>query len=106
MAPYVDNMLNLEYGYPLYFPQLPADFAARIGDIGYIDDGAFRRVFNVTLPSTDELNQSMWCGGPPASHVPLKVPPHLHDIRANYIPNGVLFNESTKQCKIELEVDG
>jgi hypothetical protein len=53
---YVAQMASLKRGYPLFNPQPGYDTQfrplprARFGDVGYVVDGKFRRLFNIHLP--------------------------------------------------------
>ena len=55
-----------------------------IGDVGYLDNGAFMRMFNVTLPWDDPSNNLL---GKPEKYEHIK-PGHLGGIRDNEIREG------------------
>ncbi|GBE87064.1 predicted protein [Sparassis crispa] len=46
---YTQELWRLRYGYPLWDPELAPGGEVRIGDVGFIHEGAFHRFFN-TLP--------------------------------------------------------
>ena len=59
------------YGFPLWKPN-PVEGVynqVSIGDVGYISEGAFIRMFNVTLPWDDESNKAL---GEPCRYDPLR----------------------------------
>ena len=49
---YVENLVSLGYGYPLWPPQFNAD----VGDVGYIAMGRFVRLFNVLKENSQSSN--------------------------------------------------
>ncbi|GLB34411.1 hypothetical protein LshimejAT787_0112950 [Lyophyllum shimeji] len=51
---YARELSELGRGYPLYYPEPhPEDGSVRLGDVGYTSEGAFYRLFNVSLPAED-----------------------------------------------------
>ncbi|TFY56100.1 hypothetical protein EVJ58_g7847 [Rhodofomes roseus] len=68
---YAQERLPLGHGYPLWDPR-PDETAGEIeiGDVGYIEDGRFRRLFNPTLPRDDPANCA-W--GVPKDFRPLEI---------------------------------
>ncbi|KAH9839012.1 uncharacterized protein C8Q71DRAFT_855664 [Rhodofomes roseus] len=68
---YAQELLPLGHGYPLWDPR-PDETAGEIeiGDVGYIEDGRFRRLFNPTLPRDDPANCA-W--GVPKDFRPLEI---------------------------------
>jgi hypothetical protein len=55
-----------------------------IGDVGYLDNGAFMRMFNVTLPWDDPSNK---LPGKPGEYELIK-PSYFRDVRDNEIREG------------------
>jgi hypothetical protein len=53
-----------------------------IGDVGYLDNGAFIRIFNVTLPRNDQSNTLIDI---PEEYKPLKRE-HFSNVRRSEIP--------------------
>ena len=54
---YESQLAPLGYGLPLWSPEPDAiQGPVEIGDVGYIFDGSFRKVFNVTKPIDDPDN--------------------------------------------------
>ncbi|GLB41527.1 putative fungal specific transcription factor [Lyophyllum shimeji] len=51
---YAEQLRERRRGTPLYYPEPhPEDGAVEIGDLGYIREGAFQRILNVTRPPGD-----------------------------------------------------
>ncbi|KAI0372678.1 hypothetical protein BV20DRAFT_38503 [Pilatotrama ljubarskyi] len=59
---YTKLMFQRGYGYPLWEPEPNEAGELLIGDVGYILDGGFYRLFNATLPADHPVNQR--CGVP------------------------------------------
>jgi hypothetical protein len=57
------------YGHPLWEPD-PGNLypAVKVGDVGYIREGKFRRLFNALLPAEDKSHEAF---GVPEHHEPL-----------------------------------
>ena len=58
---YRDQLSALSYGIALWDPRPPKNFYDKvsIGDVGYLHDGTFIRLFNVMLPWDDPSNQTV-----------------------------------------------
>ena len=57
---YAQELFPLGFGHPLWYPQpsgLTGNEKIDIGDVGYIEDGAFVRLFNVTKGAHREKNK-------------------------------------------------
>ena len=67
---YRNHLSSLYHGAALWSPTLLEGIYDRvsIGDVGYIDGGAFFRMFNVTRPWDDESNRKL---GEPDHYEPL-----------------------------------
>jgi hypothetical protein len=93
---YVKQMRKLKHGDALWVPESPVE----VGDVGFLDDGAFYRLFNTILPSNHPL-QSV---GVPATFEPLVIPPNFWNETPNYFVHGtVLKSQSLKEKRIGLE---
>lgn len=57
-------------GYPLWDPEPEEQGTVCIGDVGYISEGRFRRLFNATRPANDALNALF---GVPDGYEPLQI---------------------------------
>ena len=51
---YAEQLRYLQWGEPLWQPEPPDDGEVAIGDVGFIDDGRFVRLFNAVHGSADE----------------------------------------------------
>lgn len=70
----------------------------QIGDVGYIDeDGAFRRLFNITVDADHFLN----AGGVPQGFAPLKFSENLITVRPRALDAGAYCSNSVKKHDIE-----
>ena len=96
---FASELVHLRYGHPLWHPE-PTKFGeVQIGDVGYIDDGAFYRLFNATLPGDDPTNK----GGVPEDFVPLRLPTELRHIQHNVVkPGEPLKSDSIRKRKAEM----
>jgi hypothetical protein len=67
---YQEQLTSLYHGLALWRPNPVEDIydQVSIGDVGYISEGAFIRMFNVTLPWDDESNRKL---GEPERYNPL-----------------------------------
>ncbi|KAF8265211.1 hypothetical protein EI94DRAFT_366055 [Lactarius quietus] len=86
------------YGHALWEPS-PGDLydVASVGDVGYISEGRFHRLFNILLPADDPSHQNF---GVPDNHEQFqpKVPRHLIF--------GTLFPDNFCSVGVTLESDG
>jgi hypothetical protein len=86
---YRDQLSSLHHGLALWDPK-PAENPHKhlghvsIGDVGYLDNGAFMRMFNVTLPWDDPSNK---LPGKPGEYE-LIDPSYFRDVRDNEIREG------------------
>lgn len=53
---YAELMLELELGLPLWHPEPTSHGETLLGDVGYMRDGAFQRLFHAMLPADDPIN--------------------------------------------------
>lgn len=53
---YADQLTSLGFGLPLWHPEPGRNEQVEIGDVGFLHDGQFIRLFNVTRPTHDPLN--------------------------------------------------
>lgn len=63
-------MMPRGYGYPLWHPELPDDLEIQIGDVGFLRNGAFWRIFNATKAEGEPSNTS---NGVPDSYRPFHI---------------------------------
>jgi hypothetical protein len=91
---YREQLSSLHHGLALWDPK-PVDKQpghVSIGDVGYLDNGAFMRMFNVTLPWDDPSNK---LPGKPGEYE-LIDPSHFRDVRDNEIREGEHYTHVSK----------
>lgn len=100
---YAKQLLSRGYGLPLWRPE-PTKFGeVHMGDVGFVEDGHFYRLFNVTRSRDHPLNK--W--GVPDDFVMLKVDEDLHHhTEEQYLPPGPICTTSTTWDKVEVEAVG
>jgi hypothetical protein len=81
---YRDQLANLYHGHALWVPD-PAGLydRVRVGDVGYVKQGHFLRLFNALLPHNDATQVY----GVPEGFVPLNMGP-FHNIRTLNLQQG------------------
>ena len=87
---YREQLSSLHHGLALWHPKPVESLHKRpghvsIGDVGYLDNGAFMRMFNVTLPWDDPLNKLL--GKPPDKYERIE-PSYLDNVRDYEIREG------------------
>lgn len=95
MAPpeiYASELATLGYGYPLWFPEPdPLKGEVQIGDVGFIKDGIFTRLFNICQDSGSP-------GGVPPGLEPFgAIPPDFLQGRAHAIQGSVCSRSVVSQ---------
>lgn len=53
---YAEELSAAGYGVPLWRPSPTESGQVLIGDVGYLEDGGWYRLFNATLPPSDPIN--------------------------------------------------
>lgn len=92
---YAQQMSKLMHGLPLWEPEPPWQTGeVQIGDVGYVRNGHFRRLFNAAVPLGHESNALL---GVPEGHEPLEL--SAADIHRNerYHPIGALHTASVEK---------
>ena len=91
----------LAHGHALWTPE-PLYGNVYVGDVGHIDeDGAFHRLFNVTVGEDHLLNQK----GVPDGFTPLQLKEQLVFINPSYLPPQAFCSRSVKSQKIGGQID-
>ncbi|KAI1790665.1 WD40 repeat-like protein [Ganoderma leucocontextum] len=69
---YAKQLFTMRHGYPLWHPEIERDrgLEVKVGDVGYLHEGAFIRIFNATLEA-DHPDHDMF--GVPDGHEPFLV---------------------------------
>lgn len=69
---YATELVKSQYGHPLWYPEPDESGELELGDVGYIENGRFYRLFNVLK---QELNKR----GAPEHFKPMELPDdHYH----------------------------
>jgi hypothetical protein len=77
------------YGHALWEPSPAGDYTAvEIGDVGFIREGSFHRLFNVLLPGDDPSHQD----GVPQCHEPLVLRTRSPVVTSTLCPNDLRSN--------------
>ena len=87
------------HGCALWAPSPPVGgryLAVQVGDVGFIERGSFRRLFNILLPKDDKSHQ----GSVPPYHEPLKIrmspSTHTDTLPFNHLRSrGVLMSDAS-----------
>ena len=94
---YAEQLLSKGHGLPLWIPE-PSKFGqVLIGDVGYVYDGQFYRLFNATFPKDHIVNR----GGVPEGFTMLDFDSrHVHRVE-RYLPAGtVVCSKSVKRMDL------
>ncbi|EKM49200.1 uncharacterized protein PHACADRAFT_33578 [Phanerochaete carnosa HHB-10118-sp] len=95
---YAAQLRNHGHGEPLWQPEPSKYGEVLIGDVGFIEDGCFYRLFNCTLAADDPINS----GFVPHGYVPLEYNEWaLLQTRENYLPPKPIYSKSISQFKSE-----
>ncbi|EKM59339.1 uncharacterized protein PHACADRAFT_136937 [Phanerochaete carnosa HHB-10118-sp] len=89
---YAQELRRHGHGEPLWFPEPVVKFGeVLIGDVGYLDDGGFYRLFNVLRPADDPINVR----GVPKGFVPLEYDEYrfLHTTD-NFLASNPIYSQS------------
>ena len=87
---YAEELSSLSLGVPLWFPEPTEAGEIQIGDVGFLEDGCFHRLFNITVPEEHPWNRL----GVPDGFRPINIPPHLQHRAAPYLNSGVQSSRS------------
>ena len=101
---YADKLYGSGRGIPLWYPEQSATGEVQIGDVGFLYNGGFHRLFNVTVPPEHPLNSK----GVPDKFEQLHpdVSSLMTDIRDPDLPQGVLKSSSIKTTRAGGSVQG
>ncbi|KAI0944756.1 hypothetical protein AcW1_002389 [Taiwanofungus camphoratus] len=87
---YAEQLFQCKLGLPLWNPQPTKYGEVLVGDVGFLDEGGFYRMFNATRLANDELNRY----GVPAEYVPFLVDEYGLHVEDNSIRPGTLRSKS------------
>lgn len=86
------------YGYPLWEPEPTEAGEVLVGDVGYIRDGGFYRLFNTTLPADHPLHESH---GVPDGYEPFIYPNVLRHHRRHVLDSGPICSKNVSATAME-----
>jgi hypothetical protein len=80
---YQDRMTTLSHGLALWNPNPPKEIYdnVSIGDVGYLHEGSFIRMFNVMLPWSHESNRKL---GEPEPYESLDCGPFVNTLKRQF----------------------
>ncbi|KAI9432854.1 hypothetical protein H4582DRAFT_2083014 [Lactarius indigo] len=89
---YRDQLASLYRGHALWVPD-PSELydRVRVGDVGYVKDGHFNRMFNALLPANDDAQEY----GVPEGFVPLNMGPFKNIRKLNLFQGDYCSNTVT-----------
>ncbi|KAH9950735.1 hypothetical protein B0H21DRAFT_685940 [Amylocystis lapponica] len=94
---YAEQLFQRGHGHPLWDPQPTKHGEVLIGDVGYMRNGRFYRLFNATRSAEDEINRRY---GVPAGFKPLVFEDYLLDRREGAIQADPLCSMSVKSMGV------
>lgn len=97
-AVYAEQLLPKGHGFPLWIPEPDTNQdEVRIGDVGYVWEGSFCTLFNITLPETHPVNRN----GVPDGFTPLKFnPAELVRRRDAYLPDAPICSQTVRRVSV------
>ncbi|KAJ7185557.1 hypothetical protein C8R46DRAFT_982226 [Mycena filopes] len=99
---YSSQLSQLRHGYPLWCPEPCLYDRVKPGDVGYLRDGYFHRLFNATLPA-DDPEQTL---GVPPLFQPLELSPSLLYHNNKFFDPGTLRSSSVSEYRYGVDVNG
>lgn len=95
---YTEQLRMHGHGEPLWQPEPPKDGEVLIGDVGFIEDGRFYRLFSATLPADHPINAA---SGVPDGFKPLEYNGRvLSQTNDNYLGPKPIYSKSVAQFKV------
>ena len=96
---YAQELLRRSHGFPLWYPEPTKFEEVEIGDVGFINEGRFYRLFNACREKHDPINKG---NGVPDGFVPLEIPPNLLHRHDEYLSPGPVCSVRTRCRKIDM----
>lgn len=91
---YAEQLVHRRYGFPLWHPEPNRYGEVEIGDVGFVSEGQFIRLFNAMRPAGDPLNTR----GVPSGFVVLQPSEeHLFD-NPTFLAKGAICT-ATMSCR-------
>lgn len=95
---YAEQLIRCGHGLPLWMPEPTLLGEIMIGDVGFVQNGRFFRLFNVLRAADDPVNRQH---GVPKGFVRLEIDEgliiHTTD---DYLPPEPVFNRRSMECRI------
>lgn len=88
---YAKELAHHKLGYPLWVPEPEKSGEVLIGDVGFVREGRFRRLFNAMRPSDDPVNG----GRVPEGFQQLVLYADMVETLDTYLPPSAISSEST-----------
>ncbi|EKM48633.1 uncharacterized protein PHACADRAFT_266239 [Phanerochaete carnosa HHB-10118-sp] len=101
---YAEQLVGRGHGLPLWYPE-PTEGSfgeVEIGDVGYVSEGAFIRLFNALHPADHPINVH----GVPEGFVMLEPNPSLLRSDKQHISPGPICTATTSHREVTAEVEG
>ncbi|RPD58796.1 hypothetical protein L226DRAFT_539425 [Lentinus tigrinus ALCF2SS1-7] len=95
---YTKLMFHRGHGYPLWEPEPTKSGEVLIGDVGYVLEGSFYRLFNATLPADHAIHERY---GVPDAYEPFTYPDSLLHRRASALQPGPICSKSVLALNVE-----
>ncbi|KAJ7183263.1 hypothetical protein C8R46DRAFT_512010, partial [Mycena filopes] len=99
---YSSQLSEFRHGYALWCPEPCLYTEVKVGDIGYLRDGAFHRLFNATLPA-EHPDQTL---GVPALFQPLILPTGSSFKLDKFLDPGNIRSSSVSEYRYGVDING
>ena len=93
---YSKELNSLSLGCPLWFPEPTDSGEIQIGDVGFVRDGGFHRLFNITVSGDHGWNRL----GVPEAFAPIDIPAHLRQRTPKYLGPGPHSSRSVRTLAV------
>ena len=97
---YADELMSHHYGMPMWSPEPPDGGEVRVGDVGFLQDGAFCRLFNAT--PRDEGDDSPF--DLPENFESIIIPQYLIRSTPNYLPQSPISSRTARKVDVTGEL--
>lgn len=92
---YFDQLYKLKHGSPMYVPER----LVRVGDVGFIREGIFHRLFNALLPADHPIQVT----GVPRGYTPLVLGKHLQVYLPNFKWPSLMYSSSVNMIRVSAQ---
>ena len=95
---YAEQLIACGFGLPLWQPEPTSFGEVQIGDVGFVEDGCFYRLFNAMRPKSDPANAR----GVPEGFVQLEIDEsELVHTTQDFLQPGPVYSTQSLQRKLE-----